>query len=240
MSLAELEHPTEVSMTKWRALGPGLALMIAVGYADVASAAPITLQFQGTVVGVFAPLAGTFAVGDSFTTQITFESTTPDLQPNATSGIYLNAITAWSLIIGSTNFAMGPTAVFPQIAVSDANSGPSDSVQFTVFDFSGGLGPMIGGLNPVAMNLDFVDLTGTALASDALPTTVNVSAFAASRTLSINYQNPNTFDSGFLVGTVSTGGVVNPVAPVPEPATSLLITSGLAASALVRRRRRRS
>ena len=90
-------HPTNVHLrTYLQAIGLVLAFVSVAGF-NVASAAPVTFGFEGSVrlitVILGHPTPGTltghpFTVGDTFTGTYTFESTQLDSDPDPTRGLY--------------------------------------------------------------------------------------------------------------------------------------------------------
>jgi hypothetical protein len=189
-------------------------LAMAVISATNSHGAVITFEFQGTLTSVPTELSGTFAVGQPFTESITFESTTPDSEPgNSAHSSFSNAILTWTIQVGSESFAAPTVAPFNFITVAD---GPVvDEFQFTAL--FGLTGPTINGFAPATLNQDFVDVGGTALSSDALPTTIDLSAWPDNRFLDIGFDNPLVPGRIFLRGRVESGGVV--ANAVPEPAS---------------------
>jgi len=63
----------------------------------IVSAAPITITYDGTLVQ--ADPANSFNIGDPFHVTFTFESSTPDSNPDTTVGQYA-AVTAMSFTVG--------------------------------------------------------------------------------------------------------------------------------------------
>jgi hypothetical protein len=66
------------------------------------TAMPLTWQLTGEVSSIGIPLTQYFSIGDSVDFVFTFETTTPDSQPNdSTFGEYLSAITTAQISVGS-------------------------------------------------------------------------------------------------------------------------------------------
>lgn len=205
-----------------------LAFVAMLGLCVVpASAATITFSYSGTIdtVGVYDPAFIDDPTGTLFTGQYTFESTAPDLIGSAEQGSY--AGTSLSLTLSNQTFNFSPMA----IGVSDLTGPPLDQYLVSFFDM----------LTSFSIRLE--DAQGGAFSSDALP--LSAPGLAPFETRFFFFQladdNFNTLVdvNGTLTSLECISGCTPDVsAPVPEPATLLLVPSGLAALALATRRRR--
>jgi len=142
----------------------GLAVTLSFDIAKPAVAELISFTVEGTVFYVDSPLADTFSIGDTFRLEYTFESLTPDLEPNTDRGVYFDAITDLTVTVGNYS-ATGPGSN----SFSVYNSLFADLYRIDI-DYPM-LGPSVNGFD-----LDFQgpimqlsDPTCTALTSDALP-----------------------------------------------------------------------
>ena len=196
----------------------GLAMMT-----KTASGGFVTWEFGGVITSVDDPLdilGGSIMLGTPFSGSFTFESTTPDSEPNNPSvGSYDDAIVALSGHIGALEFF--GAGLFNTIRVFDEPSGfGSDSYSVSVTDLGT---PFFGETSDFF--LGFEDSTRSAFASDSLP----IAPF-----------DLNAFDNSFFSlqtasEQVRLEGTVTSL--VPEPATLGLL--GMGTVVLLRRRFRR-
>lgn len=227
-----------------------LVLFVAVGIALVplpAAAAPVTFTYSGTINFVDASLAGTFAVGQTISSTITFESLAPDSLPlNTALGAYNGVITNVLITTGgytasSTN---GQMQVFNNsFAGGDRFAGASFAAGVSGGQFSL-TGANVNGLQLLDFGFSLVDPTGTSLASDALPTSVNLAAFNAAQSgIGLDFGIPvsGQFPADFHpVRAVFTSFAVSGPAAVPEPGTLSLFGAALTMLGIRILRRRRS
>lgn len=132
-----------------------------------AQAVPIKFIVDGTVDIVSPGLAGTFAIGDAFHLEYTFESTTPDADPSSTYGRYNLAITALSVTVGTYSASASSATI--TVANDHPGIGVADNYRIDVFDMAG---PPVDGfeLDPGHFPVMIMfDATRTAFASDTLP-----------------------------------------------------------------------
>ena len=139
----------------------GMALLVLA--VPQARAAPITWVVKGTVDYLDPALSGTFSLGDSFTLEYTFESTTPDSNASSIRGLYKNAVTALTVTVGGYN-ATGPGTNI--IYVDNDLYGD----QYGVFIGTPLIGPNVGvfEISKQSPIFQLVDPTQTAFSSDAL------------------------------------------------------------------------
>jgi hypothetical protein len=219
----------------------------------MAAAEPITFDFAGNVTFMNPLLSGTFDTTQSLSGFYTFESTTPDLFPaNATTGFYF--ATDFSVTLGSytvTSAEAEAAGFVSPVGIRVNNNQPTQILsggvccavvpidQYRVeATFNGSVGGVDGSpLQSFLLRLsDFTNLNG--ITSDALPPTPpDLSAFVP-----INRFWEFVFQGG-PTGVLTIGGQItsltlrDPVTPVPEPGTMLLLGSGLLGVARYARRR---
>lgn len=200
-------------------------------------AAPITFIAQGPVDYVSPVLTGKFSIGDMMSIVYTFESLTPDHDPDPHSGWYPNAITNLTVTVGGYT-ATGTSNIDIRIN-NDSDLYGEIATDIFLIDVRGPLsGPSINGytVDPIQSGLtlycvnDVDGFTSPPLTSDALPL-VPPDFFSSP-------------DSGYAVGTLSfqlidsglTGSVGARITSItPEPGSLLMLALG--GLALLRRRR---
>jgi hypothetical protein len=200
-----------------------------------AVAASTRLAFSGTVTSLSAPYAiPGIDVGEAISGSLDYDAATADAQPINWIGLYPDAITRFSAVIGDQTFAMvaSPPSSTSEIVVlnDDFVSGLyRDSLYFRVAveDIA----------QPgVARFLQLTFSVGTvtrpaALQDDALPVLFDPSAFQVTSGF-VTYLPPGASQgSNFALTDVS-------VTPVPEPAHWQLLAAGLPLLLALRHRRR--
>ena len=132
-----------------------------------ASAAPITLNFSGTVQFVNSPALFPLASpGATLSGSITYESTTPDLALDPNVGAYNGAVTAFSY---SINTISGSSAG-GSIGIGNNYAPPNPSNAGDVFQALGASSfTSVSGASNLDYQLRLVDNQATALSSDSLP-----------------------------------------------------------------------
>jgi hypothetical protein len=152
-----------------------------------------------------------FDVVDSYSGKVVYDSSIADNVSDPTAGFYYDSIQEFTVTLGSSLFSLDASG-FNRIAVWDRSW---DSIFFQA-DLSG---PSAIGV--IRASLELTDQDGTAFASDALPTSINFSDFDSPVRLILG----NSDGDFFVNGTSLT--MFQPCASVPEPATMLLLGSGL-------------
>ncbi|NKB19271.1 MAG: PEP-CTERM sorting domain-containing protein [Alphaproteobacteria bacterium] len=188
-------------------------------------AAPITFTYEGAVSTTSGGAAFNAFLGQSATLEYFFDDTAPDTNPSGTAGTY--TLTAALLTIGTSNWQAIPPQPPGTINVTNA---ASDSYSF---DISSPFGPSIGGLTPAAIILSMSDPTGTALSSDALPSTQPDPADFATTNFNI------AFVGGAIGGTIGIENfaIAGAGAGVPEPGALIVFGFGLLGLGIIRRRK---
>lgn len=188
-------------------------------------ASPITWEFAGEITRVSDPndfFGGAVIVGSPFSGSYTFESTTPDSDPDdARFGLYDNAITSISGEVGNLTF-LGPFR---------STNFPPGSTNFIWISNDPALDDYLvrSGINLLGETVDLemllVDGTGAMFRSDSLPLLPPDLGSLDTAGFSIFFESEA---SGFSIAAPLTS-------LVPEPGTLALI--GLGALVLLKRRR---
>lgn len=166
-------------------------------------------------------LNGQLHVGDNLTGSYTYDSTTPDDNYATTVGDYwhYNPPCGISLSGGGFTFQTDPDDVRFLIEVCDNRYLNEDSYLVNSYNNL----PLYGDVLVNSIVWDFHDDSGTALSSDALPTTAPVlQNWLSTNELAI--EGPRIQESGglsfYIVSTVTSAELI------PEPATILLFSLG--------------
>ena len=212
----------------------GLALGIFFSAAQPGTASLITFVAEGTVNSVDPVLAGPFfSVGDAFTVTFTFDSLTPDSNPDPNRGFYGNAITSLLVTVGTYSAtASGNNAISVD---NDLGFGVGDQYAIDLTDPMSG--PSVNGWDVSSQTalLLLGDPTATALSSDALltdpPNLADFGGFVA-----LEFIDPTIPpDPDEIPPLAFVGADLTSFSLIPEPATLLLLA--LCGLALSRRHR---
>ncbi len=205
-----------------------LAAILVAWLPASASAAPVTFNFNGAATFVNPYLSSQYAIGNSLTGSLTFDSALVDTDASTTHGLYAPLSSLTFTLNGNVHTFVSGTG-FDKIEVQNGTPGNPDQLVFSV-DIAG---PTVNGFEPFFLTLTLADPTGLALSSDALPTSFNTIQFPqASFTISFtNRTNPHDTTTP---GTNFTGvsGTLTGSAAVPEPATLTMLGIGVAGMAL--------
>lgn len=184
-----------------------------------ATASLVTFTYNGSVDSIGAPgyQVPSFNIGDPFQVTFTFESATPDSNPDPTIGNYY-ALSALSFTIGSYSGYLNP---FTPINVGYNYTGqgaPQD--YYNIITLSPYIhGPTVGGWSPYQFVFQLQDPTHSAFTSDALPLTPpNPASFVGPDTyMSLTFGGPNNAYSAVLADSITSA---------PEPSTRIIFGIG--------------
>ncbi len=217
-------------------LGAGVVVLGSMTWGTPAQAAPVTFQFTVTIDKLEDPGGGLFGgplkVGDKVQGYFTYETTTPDSEPDATWLGY------YQMYGGVSAFGL----MTPR---------PFESHEFwvnTINDFSGQDSLTVQGYVPVTppgfddtgyMDFNVIDKTAGLLSSDAPPANLS-QAYVAGLQTWLSFQGTKSDAKYTLIGHLTFDGPTDPPTPpaVPEPASLMLLGSGLLGLVKVRRNRR--
>ena len=207
-----------------RAVALSFALVLAAVLPSVSSALPITVEFTGHVTEVAIVCCdwfnGTVPVGTPITGTYTFESTTPDTNPDTGVGHYFSLSDGYAVDASFSIYHLhSPYA--PDFTVING-VGKSDAYTVNASWRPSFVSPSNTFIPLMQFILDLSDQTGQVWSSDALP--LSFPAFdkwsETKFTLVAGYEVPNTVIRGQLDSLA--------IVATPEPSTLLLLGSGLA------------
>lgn len=213
-----------------------LLILALTMWSGLAYAAPVTYYFGGTLNSVFSELAPHFSVGSPFSGSFTFDSNSPDSDPDPLRGVYSPGPAFSANINGISFSATGSTAGSVQV----------DNISFYGSRFSANAaisGPALNNYMASSIFLDLIDVDVTAFVNDALPLGgLNLGDFEATRFMLVLVQSssrdPLLPDISRPTGSLSYISLTDPSnnASVPEPDSVLLVALGLGALAAGRRK----
>ena len=160
----------------------GCAVLILVP--SYAIAVDITFGFSGIVTAVDPSLTAEFSVGEQVLGSYTFDSTTPDSDPDVTVGEYTNAVSDFSATFGGDyTVTEGANNV-----ISVGDDAPNDAYTVLLTD---PVAPTVAGLDLAVLAIGLIDTSATVFNSDALPLTPpDISGFDFDSSFSL-YFNPS-------------------------------------------------
>ena len=200
-----------------------IAIIIMLLVATAAVAAPIRVDYSGTLDSVSPELSPFFAISDTFAGSYIFDSNALDVDLSSALGVYPNAITSASISISTNSGTYNAAATSGTIQVFDAPPpGIPDPDLYTAFA-SVVSGDPVQGNPPASFGPSLSDSTLMAIQSDALPTTLNLGGFDT-REFFFSFFNPATMDNDLsITGTIDSLSFT----PVPVPSAVLLMGTGL-------------
>jgi hypothetical protein len=175
-----------------------VALLIAIlaGSAADSEAERITLHFSGIITdgGGFngETIEGRYELGDPYVMFYSFESTTPDENPDSTQGWYLYPSLDAQFRFGTQVLDL-PIQLNPQgsqgivLVGNDRGASGSDFIQIAYNDVGGEVvspPPVLNGslIDRAGFQLDLIEVSGTLLDDDSLPIApLNLEQFAFSK-----------------------------------------------------------
>ncbi len=183
----------------------------------VSSGQLITIGFTGNVSSVYDPhnIFGGQTHGEA-TGTYTYDTSTPDSNPSNSSGSYwhYNSPCGVSVSINGFNFQTNPDSVQFLLGISNDNGG--DLYWFHSYSNS----PLPNGTLVETIAWQLQNYSGTAISSDALPTTApNLADWSVNYGLHISGPPRTEFEFEIVANITS-------VVLIPEPATILLLTLG--------------
>lgn len=203
-----------------------LMTALAISAATTVSAAPVTLNFAGSLTSSF----GSLNSGDPFSGSYTFD---PLVAATGTSSFAVfNDLLGATLSTGSFSATIGPGTGLPEL--QQDNVAGADRYALV------GRNPVgsapIGGLNILAFGFRLDDTTGTAI-SDAL-TLLNSPSLASFTSNTFLIFFGSSFADPSFQSVSGTLDRLGPAAVVPEPGTLALLLAGLVVVPLARKRAR--
>ena len=202
---------------------------ILVGLAGGVFGAPLTFDYEGVVDVTSGGAPFSAFLNEPIRVSYTFESTTPDSDPNPQYGVYPNAVSAITVAIGANTYTSGTGDI-------DIHIDPGLEHHFGVASDQMA-GPDVGGVAPSDFIFNFRDFNGTALnRGDQLPTSpldpndFSVTGIAVLFDLTV-------ISPGGVPGFASIGTFFN-LQLVPEPSAALLGAVGMLSLLNVRCRKK--
>lgn len=207
---------------------------------SLAHAAPVTYYFGGMLSHVETALTPHFAVGNAFSGSFTFDSSSPDLNPDPLRGTYAPGPAFSAAVNGvqysTTGGGSGSVGV-------DNNFGGYDTLGANSAQLLAEMQPEIGGYLPDLFNLVLQDSSSTAFNNDTLPLGgLNLDDFNVARFEMGFFLSPSV-DHTLLPFFASINGELSYISLtdpsnnlVSEPGSALLLVMGISAFAVGRRK----
>ena len=154
-----------------------------------------------------------FKVGDIITGSYTYDTDTPDQNPSPTIGHYQYSTVPYGIILQTDNFVFKPDPDHVDFLITILNDNSGRDC-YCLLNYGTILLPDNIHIGTIGWQLD--DYSGTALDTDALPTTLPSLE---------NWQGELMIESSYKGGAIL-GARVSTVYLIPEPATLLFLTLG--------------
>ncbi|CAE6790945.1 MAG: hypothetical protein H8K06_14790 [Nitrospira sp.] len=199
-------------------------------------AAPVTFYFTGEISTVTATLgtARGFSPGHTFVGTYTFDTTTSDVVPSPSTGVY-RGLTSFSVNMAGQAIvpSQQPIGLSDGIFVFNNEGAIQDRYSLSAF----GTGPEVAGWQFRQMRIDVIDPSQSVFSNDTLPSTPpSLSAFAQ-RSASFAFTNRDAL--GNILGFGSVEGKLTSLSLVPIPPALLLFGTGVTLLAALRAAGRR-
>ncbi len=180
----------------------------------LSSAAPIRVDYGGSLTSVDSLLSPPFMVGDTYTGSYVFDSNAPDIGTSGNGGDF--AATNFSVTF-STGYNV--TANMGEIETRLTSSQHTYSVRSRNL-----IAGTVNGNFPIDFLLRLTDSSVTALQSTAIPTTIDLNDFDSRQFFfGFSETGPDGDNNVGLAGTVTSLSFT----PVPVPSAMLLMGTGL-------------
>jgi|GEM_PF-4396654 len=208
-----------------------LLLLAGLCFCTAAHGSQVTAVFEGPVASIAMADPHPFSIGDVMRFSLTFESTTPDVEADSWRGLYycvdslrLTVRDAADALIYSAFATDGRFIVENDVPLEESEI--YDTISFLVFSPAtsqpGTLtGPDIGSRPLWMFSLSWIDYSGTALDSDALPTSFASDNFDRTP-MSLAWRAGPSNHSILVRDVAATTSVVS----IPAPAALVLCSLG--------------
>ena len=173
-----------------RLAGSALGVALVVFGPSCARADLVTYTASGLMDGASLPLQGQFIAGQPLSYTFTLNTATPNSDPSPTRGKYYNGVISSSGSIGSYQFSTG----LGDIDVNTAFPGPGSTR--IILNGLPVTGAAVGGIPLTMIAFDLEE--GAGFTSDAIPTSLNLSAFAGHKKFNLLFTTPaGTIERGY-------------------------------------------